>query len=162
GWLIATWQMSIGFGLGIAFLYMVLGSYLVGIGVWAWRRREQLRARQWRSLGPSLDRRVLLADAGGGLLFAGVRGLLAWPYLQVPARYPYAKRDAAWIELYSPPLRGLITAPPNSYAWGAAHEAARAGMQVPGEMSLLPGFALYALAMSGLILSTWRLSVRLW
>jgi hypothetical protein len=63
--------------------------------------------------------------------------------------------------LYSPPLRGFFTAPDTSLLWGAAHAPSRALLSLPGEMALLPGFALYALAAAGVLFSIWRLAVRL-
>ena len=157
GWLVATWQLSIGFGLGIPFLYVLLGCLLTGAGMWLVRHREQLRDR-WRDALPPV--RVLAANAGGGLFFAVVAVLLARPYLRVLELYPYARRGIAYVALYSPPVRGLFTAPAESAPWGDAHTAARALLTVPGEMTLLPGFALYVLAAVGLFFSVWPLRVR--
>ncbi len=44
---------------------------------------------------------------------------------------------------------------------GGAHATARAELSVPGEMTLLPGFFLYALAAAGLVFSVWPLLIRL-
>ena len=150
GWLVATWQVTIGFGVGLPFVYVLLGTVLVGAGVWAYRRRP------WPS------RRYLVLDGAGGLIFGATALLLALPYLKVLDLYPYARRDAGWVVLYSPPVSGLLTAPAESVVWGDAHVAARAQLSVPGEMALLPGFALYALAVAGVFFSVWPLLVRLW
>jgi hypothetical protein len=152
GWLVAAWQLAIGFGVGLPFVYVLLGCMVVGIGVWAYRR-----PRFWRA---GLPWRLLAADTGGGLVFGAVAVLLALPYLKVLELYPYTKRDASWVALYSPPLSGLFTAPAESVLWGDAHESARAQLSIPGEMALLPGFALYALAAAGLFFSAWPLLVR--
>ena len=104
---------------------------------------------------------MLLADGAGALLFAGVALMMAAPYLKVLELYPYAKRTVADVALFSPPLRGFFTAPPESLPWGSAHEGARALLSVPGEMDLLPGFVLYGLAAAGLVFSVWSLRVRL-
>jgi hypothetical protein len=128
GWLVATWQMTIGFGVGLPFVYVLLGTVLVAAGVWAYRRR------------PLPPWRLLVLDGAGGLIFGGVALLLALPYLKVLELYPYTRRDAAWVVLYSPPLSGLLTAPAESLLWGDAHAAARAQLSVAGEMALLPGF----------------------
>ena len=149
GWLTATWQITIGFGVGLPFVYVLLGTVLVGAGVWAYRRR------------PLPPWRLLVLDGAGGLIFGGAALLLALPYLKVLELYPYTRRDAAWVVLYSPPVSGLLTAPAESLLWGDAHAAARAELSVPGEMALLPGFALYALAMAGVVFSVWPLLVRL-
>jgi hypothetical protein len=149
GWLVATWQLCIGFGVGVPFLYVLLGCLVVGVVIW-WRRR-----RPWPS------RRLLGIDLAGGLLFAGTGALLALPYLKVLDLYPYARRDASWVALYSPPLSGLFTAPEQSWLWGEAHAGARSVMSIPNEMAVLPGFALYALAAAGLFFSVWSVRVRL-
>jgi hypothetical protein len=148
GWLVATWQICVGFGIGIPFLYVLLGCMIGGSAVWYVRRR------------PLPPRRVLIADGVGGLLFAAIALLLAQPYLRVLELYPYARRDRAWIDLYSPPLSGLFTAPAESHLWGEAHTAAREGLLIANEMAILPGFALYALAAIGVFFSVWPLAVR--
>jgi hypothetical protein len=147
GWLVATWQLSLGFATGLVFLYVLLGAFVVGLLVVA--------VRGWRPRPPL---RLVLADAGGGAVFTASAVLLAQPYLKVLELYPSARRDAEWIELYSAPWRGLLTAPAESRLWGGAHETARAELPMPGEMSLLPGFALLALAVAGVLFSV--LSIR--
>jgi hypothetical protein len=149
GWLVAAWQVTIGFSLGLVFAYVLLGAFLVGGVLWLVRRRT---LPPWR---------LLLADGAGGLLFAGTALLLAQPYLKVFALYPGQERSAAWIELYSPPLSGFLTAPAESWLWGGIHAKAAAQLSVPGEMTLLPGFALIALALAGLVFSVWSWRVRL-
>ena len=99
-----------------------------GVLVWAYRRR------------PLPSWRLLAADGVGGLLFGAAAVLLAQPYLKVLELYPYTRRDASWVALYSPPPRGLFTAPAESFVWGEAHATARAELSIPGEMTLLPGF----------------------
>jgi hypothetical protein len=158
GWLVAAWQLSIGFGIGIPFLYVLLGCVLAGIVAWAWRHRAELGSGAWGRALPS--RRLLGASAGGGLIFGGIALLLAQPYLHVLEIYPQFRRGRAWVELFSPPASGLFTAPEESTVWGEAHAAAREGMLLAGEMSLLPGFALYILASAGLFYSVWPLRVR--
>src|SRR5690606_32041565 len=87
--------------------------------------------------------------------------LLAQPYLRVLELYPYARRDASWVDIYSPPPGGLLIAPAESAFWGDLHETARAELSVPGEMTLLPGFAVLAFAVAGLFFSVWAIWVRL-
>jgi len=149
GWLVAAWQLTIGFGIGLVFAYVLLGCVLVGCGWWLARGRR--RPPVW----------LLLADAAGGLIFAAVALLLARPYLKVLEIYPYAKRTVADVALFSPPLRGYFTAPPESLIWGDAHATSRALLSVPGEMDLLPGFTLYGLAAAGLFFSVFPVWTRL-
>lgn len=159
GWLVATWQLSIGFGIGLPFAYVLLWCLLGGVIVWAIRHRRQLANRDWRSALP--PRALLVADAIGGLIFSVVALLLARPYLRVLELYPYARRGPAWVELYSPPFAGLFLAPAESTIWGQVQSAARSTLTVPGEMALLPGFVLYGLAAVGLVFSVWRPAVRI-
>jgi len=148
GWLVATWQLTIGFGVGLPFIYVLLACMIGGIAVWAYRRQ------------PMPGWRLLAADGVGGLVFATAAVLLAQPYLKVLELYPYTRRDASWVALYSPPVSGLFTAPAESLLWGEAHATSRAEMSIPGEMALLPGFVLYAVAAAGLVFSVWPLLVR--
>jgi hypothetical protein len=149
GWLVATWQLSLGFGVGLAFLYVLLGAVVVGVAWWALRRRSQ---PPWR---------LLVADGAGGVIFAGVAFLLAQPYLRVLDLYPNAVRNKDWVALYSPPWRGLFIAPETSWIWGGPYAGSRAQLSLPGEMALLPGYTLMALAVAGLLFSIWTVWVRL-
>ncbi|WUI10284.1 hypothetical protein OHQ87_00895 [Micromonospora sp. NBC_00421] len=154
GWAVAAWQVTLGFGIGLPFAY-VLGLLCLGgavtYGVVWWRRRVR----------PAVPRGLLLADLAGGIGFAGVTLAMAAPYFEVVARNPSGRRTVAQIEMFSPPWRGFVTAPPESWLWGERHEAARATLGFPGEMTLLPGVVLLSLAMAGIFFSAWRLRHRL-
>ncbi|MEU1606574.1 hypothetical protein [Micromonospora matsumotoense] len=154
GWAVAAWQVTLGFGIGLPFAYalgvLCLGSAVTYGVVW-WRRRAR----------PAVPRRLLLADLAGGIGFAGVTLAMAVPYFEVVARNPSGRRTVAQIEMFSPPWRGFVTAPPESWLWGERHEAARATLGFPGEMTLLPGVVLLSLAMAGIFFSVWRLRHRL-
>ncbi|OKI57908.1 hypothetical protein [Micromonospora sp. CB01531] len=155
GWLVAAWQLSLGFGIGLPFAYLLAGIVLVSAVLWFARRwlvRRVKRPFGWR---------LLLADVFGGLLFAAVGALLALPYFTVAQQHPNAARTLADIEIYSPPVSGFFTAPAESRIWGPLHEGARAVLPWHPEMTLLPGFALYALAAGGLFFSVWRVRHRL-
>ncbi|MGI5214509.1 hypothetical protein [Plantactinospora sp. CA-290183] len=149
GWLVAAWQITLGFGIGLPFGY-VLGLLCLGVGAgygWSWWRR---RTR------PVFGRRLLVADLAGGVLFAGVTLLMALPYLEVVARHPTGRRTLEQVDQFSPPLRGFLTAPPENWLWGERHAAARELLSFPGEMTLLPGVVLIGLAFAGLFFSVWR------
>ncbi len=152
GWLVAAWQLSLGFGIGLPFAYLLAGVGLVSVVLWFVRRRRVKRPFGWR---------LLLADLFGGLVFAAVGGLLAIPFFTVAEQHPNAARTLAEIDLYSPPASGFFTAPAESRVWGELHEGARAVLPWHPEMTLLPGFALYALAAGGLFFSVWRVRHRL-
>ncbi|MCI4063377.1 hypothetical protein MRQ36_12630 [Micromonospora sp. R77] len=153
GWLVAAWQLSLGFGIGLPFAYLLGGIVLVSVVIWTGRRLTGVR----RPFGV----RLLVADLVGGLLFAAVGGLLAVPYFKVSELHPNAVRTIGDIAIFSPPATGFFTAPAESRIWGGLHEGARAALPWHPEMTLLPGFVLYALAAGGLFFSVWRLRHRL-
>ncbi|MEH1164930.1 pentapeptide MXKDX repeat protein [Micromonospora sp. CPCC 205539] len=154
GWLVAAWQLSLGFGIGLPFAYFLAGAVLVAAVLFVVRR---LRTGQ----APPFGRRLLVADLVGGALFAGVGLLMAIPFFKVTELHPYAERTIGDISLFSPPATGFVTAPAESRIWGGLHEGARAALPWHPEMTLLPGFVLYALAAGGLFFSVWRLRHRL-
>ncbi|WP_243420888.1 hypothetical protein [Micromonospora globispora] len=154
GWLVAAWQLSLGFGIGLPFAYGLAGIVLVSAVVWFVRRR---RVPGKRPFGV----RLLVADLVGGALFAAVGGLLAVPYFKVAELHPNAARTIGDIAIYSPPVSGFFIAPAESRVWGGLHEGARALLPWHPEMTLLPGFVLYALAAGGLFFSVWRVRHRL-
>ncbi|MBG6101392.1 hypothetical protein IW249_001806 [Micromonospora vinacea] len=154
GWLVAAWQLSLGFGIGLPFAYFLAGAVLVA-AVFFYARR--LRTGQAVPFG----RRLFAADVLGGVLFAGVGLLMAVPFFKVTELHPYAERTIGDISLFSPPATGFVTAPGESRIWGGLHEGARAALPWHPEMTLLPGFVLYALAAGGLFFSVWRLRHRL-
>src|SRR5439155_23372193 len=105
--------------------------------------------------------RLPLASLAGLVVFAVVGAVMAWPYLQVTAQHPYARRTEGDLALFSPPLRGFFVAPPESLVWGDLHARARAGLPWAPEMAMLPGFVLWGLAAAGVIFSVWTLRQRL-
>lgn len=154
GWLVATWQISLGFGIGLPFAY-VLGVTVLAV-VLLWLVRRVLR----RPRRP-VDRRLLLTHLVGMLVFAAAGLLLALPYLTVADLHPEARRTVAELQLYSPPLKSFFVAPAESRVWGSAHADARAAMPFVPENTLLPGFALYGLAAAGLFFSIWTVRQRI-
>jgi hypothetical protein len=153
GWCVAAWQISLGFGIGLPFGY-VLGATAFVVGV-----RWLIRALRGR---PVPGRGVLVANAIGVAVFIGVGVVMAIPYFEVAKLHPEALRSVGELSVYSPTLSAFITAPAQSWLWGPAHDAARAAMPAPAETTLLPGFMLIGLAVAGLFFSVWRLRIRLW
>ena len=148
GWLVAAWQLSLGFAIGLAFAY-VLALLVVVVAVTCLIRRVW-----W-------GRKLFFTDLAGGAVFAAVGALLAIPYFRVAELYPNARRSFAEVDFYSPPWRGFFTAPQESRVWGESHAAVRATFDWQPEMTLLPGFILIALAVAGLLLSVFKLRHRL-
>ncbi|MET8370198.1 hypothetical protein ABZU42_10755 [Micromonospora profundi] len=154
GWLVAAWQISLGFGIGLPFAYILAGGVVVTAVLFVVRRLRTGRALPF-------GRRLFVADLVGGAFFAGVGLLMAYPYFKVTELHPYAERSIDDIRMYSPPVSGFVTAPAESRIWGGLHEGARGALPWHPEMTLLPGFVLYALAAGGLLFSVWRLRHRL-
>jgi hypothetical protein len=102
---------------------------------------------------------VLLTNVNimGATIFAATGILIAVPYIRLDDSGSRLEE----IQFFSPPLQGLLIGPAESRIWGAAHETPRSTLGWAAEMSLLPGFVLYALALAGLFLSIWRLRHRL-
>ncbi|SDD56939.1 hypothetical protein [Glycomyces harbinensis] len=149
GWLTALWQFSIGAGLGIPFVYLLLG---VGVVV----------GLHWLALRPRLRWRTLAADGVGGVVFSLGVLWIADKHAVVARAYPEAVRDADYISWFSPTWQSFIIAPEESRVWGAAHEAARADLTWAPEQALLVGFTLVALAVAGLVWSCWTGRQRFW
>ncbi|MFY1674326.1 hypothetical protein ACN27G_30985 [Plantactinospora sp. WMMB334] len=154
GWVVAAWQLSLGFGIGLVFAYVLGLIAVVVLASWLVRRILR-RPRQPFGI------RLLLADFWGGAVFVATGALLAIPYFKVADLHPYARRTAEDLHNYSPPPGGFLTAPPESLIWGDLHEPVRAGLPGLPETTLLPGYALLALAGAGLVLSIWTVRQRL-
>jgi len=139
GWLVAAWQMTLGFTLGLQFAYLLL--VLGAIAVLALALRGV----------PMPDRRVMAATVVGVGAFAIAAGLMARPYLRVLDAHPEARRTPAYVETFSPELRSFLAAPAQSWLWGDASHRARAPLPAPDEMSLFPGLAISLLAVLGVL-----------
>lgn len=155
GWLVAAWQISLGFGIGLVFAYVLALIAVVTVATWAWRK-----ARRWAVKRP-FGMRLALADVVGGTIFAATGVLLSLAYFEVAHLHPEATRTVNDLEAYSPPPGGFFIAPPESRLWGGLHEQARDGLPWAPEMTLLPGFVLYGLAVAGLFFSIWKVRHRL-
>jgi hypothetical protein len=151
GWLVAAWQVSLGFSLGLPFLGVlgiILLVLLVRVPVRRWRRPAERPVLGWR---------LLTTDVIGPLIVACVAALLAIPYFKGHG----TSTATAEIKFFSAPLRSLLIGPAESRLWGGPHQVPRSSLSWPAEMSLLPGFVLYALALAGLAFSIWTLWQRL-
>jgi len=139
GWLVAAWQLSLGFGVGLQWGYL-LGVVIVG-GLVLWLRAGR----------PTVPRRLVLADALGGALFLLIAGLFALPYLTAVRDHPEAERTVADLELFSPPPWGFLAAPDTNVAWGQRQAGVRAGLSFPPEMALALGGVAVALTVLGVV-----------
>ena len=150
GWAVAAWQVTLGFGLGLQFGYLLGILTLVYAVAWLVRGRS-----------PRPSRRLVAAEAGGMALFLLVAVAFALPYLAVAQAHPEARRSVADLELFSPPLTGFLTAPADSLLYGSRQEGLRAGLSFPPEMTLAVGGALVGLAVGGVVAGRWPLRRRI-
>ncbi|GAA1589963.1 hypothetical protein [Actinoplanes couchii] len=124
------------------------------------RKRAAARAPRPRPAPPKKPSTawwLFVVNALGAQTFVAVGSVLALPYVRALDTGSRIEE----ITFFSPPLRSLLIGPAESRIWGAAHATPRDSLGWAGEMTLLPGFALYALALAGLVLSVWRLRHRL-
>jgi hypothetical protein len=138
GWLVATWQFSLGFTLGLPFAYLLAAGTLAAAALW------------WRRGRPRPARAVLVATAAGMFSFALAAVLLARPYLRVLHDHPEARRSLAEVAAFSGPPEKFLAASEFSRVWGAAAEPIRDGLTFVPEQTLFPGLAILALALLGL------------
>jgi hypothetical protein len=149
GWAVAAWQVTLGFGLGLAFL-MIIG--LVAAVAIAW----------WISAGrPPVPRRLAVADLAGMVLLLTVAGTFAVIYIHAVAAYPEARRQIGDVEIFSPPWRGLLTTPSTDLLWGSHQNGLRSKLTWPPEMTLAPGLAAVVLAVLGAFVGRWSRRRRL-
>jgi hypothetical protein len=160
GWAVACWQLTLGFAVGLPFAWAIALVVLVA-GLTAVVRQRR-RGHRWREACRRAYRRarpVVRADAVGALAFAIVGALLTIPYLRVVSDFPVAKRTEEMLQRYSPPVHGLVTAPPES-VWAGVQGGLRSSMNAVQEQALLPGFAVLVLAVVGLGYSAWSVRHR--
>lgn len=137
GGVVAAWQMSVGFTLGLQFTYL-LGLLSAIFLVRVWRRTE-------RNLSP----RFIAAVIGAAAIFLAVATFLAIPYLRVANEHPEAANRLSEVELYSPPPSGFLVAPEYNFLWGDSADELRRRLSWPEEQTLFPGIAIAGLAVLG-------------
>lgn len=172
GWLVAAWQMSLGFTLGLqlAYLMAVLALLL------AWSRRRQLlalagRRRAGKPVGlaggsatlehdrrrpAGLERaglvggRLVAVTCIGVALCGAVSVYQARPYLKVASEYPTAKRTLREVKSYSAGPWAFLAASSENRVWGDVTGGARAHVSSKNESVLFPGATILVLAAIGL------------
>ena len=140
GWLVATWQFSLGFTLGLMVAYLAAAGTLAGAVVW------------WRRGRPRPPRPVIAATAAGMACLALAAGLLARPYLRVLDHHPEAERTIEDVAAFSGPPYEFLVAARSSRVWGDATAPLRDTLSAVPEMTLFPGLAILALAIAGAII----------
>jgi hypothetical protein len=149
GWLLAAWQLTLGYTTAVPFGYVLLiGTVACGIS-WLFPRRR-----------PTFGWLLRLDLLGVAIVSATAAGL-GYLYRTGMAERPETAVFPNDVALSSPPLKGFLTAPAESLFWGGGHDAPRAALSWSRGMAVLPGYFLLALALVGLVYSTWTLAKRL-
>lgn len=138
GWLVAAWQLSLGFSLGLPLVYLLAAGTAAVAVIW------------WHKGRPRPLRKILIASATGVLCFALAAGLLARPYMRVLKDHPEAERSIDNVAAFSGPPQEFLVASEDSRVWGAATKPLRDTVSVVPEQTLFPGLAILALAIFGL------------
>jgi hypothetical protein len=139
GWLTATWQLSIGYTLGLQLAYLLGGLGVVSVVGWFLVGR------------PSIPRAVMRATVAGAVLFVVWGGVQAIPTLQVAKTHPEAARSEGEVDFYSPPLRSFRATSANNLLWKNQGAEIRATLSYATEQTLFPGLTVMSLAIVGLI-----------
>src|SRR3954447_13806830 len=145
GWLVAAWQLPLGFSLGLQLAYLL---FVLAVGALAFG---------WRPA-----RRVLLASAGGLLAFALVAVLLARPYLEVGRDHPESKRTDATVAAFSGWPRMYLAPPGANTVWSGATVEQRRRLKFVPEQTLFPGLLVVVLAIVCLARGVYSRRLRWW
>jgi hypothetical protein len=138
GFAVATWQLSLGFTLGLPLTYLLAALGLIAAVVWLRRGR------------PPLDRRLVIATAAGVALFVAFTAVISRPYFRVADEYPEATRGADEVETYSGGPDLFLVAPDENIVWGKATAGIRDDLEHVPEKTLFPGLVIVALAIAGM------------
>ena len=137
-WVVAVWQVSIGWVLGLPFAYGIGGAVLIAIITWLVRRR------------PAIPRNMLIACGAGAVVFLAVSYWIAHAYLYIADNFPAAKRSPHEVAAFSGPLKVFLTAPEENWVWGAATAGIRNSLTTLQEKTLFPGLVIVVLAVAGM------------
>jgi len=150
-WVVAAWEVSIGWVLGLPFAYGIGGAVVIAIIAWLLRGR------------PPVPRRFVVATAAGAVVFAAVSYWIAHPYLYIADNFPAAKRSPDEVAAFSGPLKVFLTAPEENFIWGAATAGIRDTLTTWQEKTLFPGALILILAVVGLwstsLPKRWRIGI---
>jgi hypothetical protein len=156
GWLVAAWQISLGFTLGLQFAYLLLVLALV-MAVWWWRAHGRQSISDLRALP-----RGLVAITCVGIALCGVVTVYqARPYLKVASEYPTAKRTLREVKTYSSGPWALISASSENRVWGGITAGARDHVHSKNEDVFFPGGVIFVLAAIGLLTSIYTRRLRI-
>jgi hypothetical protein len=149
-WVVAAWEVSIGWVLGLPFAYGIGGAVVIAVIGWLLRGR------------PPVPRRMIVASAAGAVVFVAVSYWIAHPYLYIADNFPAAKRSPHEVAAFSGPLKVFLTAPEENFVWGAATAGIRDTLTTWQEKTLFPGALILVLAVVGLWSSSLPKRWRVW
>jgi hypothetical protein len=149
GWLVAAWQLSLGFTLGLQLSYLLAVLAVIAAAVW------------WRRGRPSPPRSMVTATLVGVVLFAVVGVYQSRPYLQVSHDFGSARRSIGQLHNYSASPRAFIASTPENRIWSGALASQRNALRSPNEMSLFPGLAIVLLALTGVTSAVYAKGLRI-
>jgi len=149
GWLVAAWQCSLGFALGLQLDYLLILLGLIGFVAW------------WRSGRPKPPTRVIWTTVGGALFLAISSAVLALPYLRVLDAHPEAARSIDVLYRFSPSPLAFLNAPESNLIWGDLSHTFRLRWHANAEKTLFPGLIISLLALVGLIWGRWPRALRI-
>ncbi|MGA9285819.1 MAG: hypothetical protein WBV85_10295 [Solirubrobacteraceae bacterium] len=149
GWLVAAWQISLGFTLGLQFAYMLALLALIAV-VWWWRAKR-----------PTLPRELVVITCLGVALCGVITVYEARPYLKVADEYPTARRTIKEVKNYSSDPWALLSASSENRVWGGVTSGARAHVHSKNEDVFFPGGVIGVLALIGCFASIYTRRVRL-
>jgi len=175
GWLLAAWQMSLGFTLGLQFAYLLAVLALLA-AIWWWREHAKAKDRSAVSDKPGAAStaprgavanlralpRNLVAITCIGIALCGVISVYqARPYLKVAADYPTAKRTLREVKNYSSGPWAFLAASSENRVWGSVTAGARAHVHSKNEDVFFPGAVIAVLALLGLASSIYTRRLRI-
>jgi hypothetical protein len=169
GWLVAAWQVSLGFTLGLQFCYLLAVLAVIAAVYW-WRgglrtstpgRDAEAAAPERTTAEPSpagaapgrgpLIPRHLLAVTLAGIAVVGVIGVYeSLPYLKIAHDYPTAKRTLKEVRNYSSGPAAWLSASSENRVWGGVTSGMRAKVHSKNESVFFPGGLILLLAAIGL------------
>jgi hypothetical protein len=149
GWLVAAWQISLGFTLGLQFAYLL--AVLTVLAVFYW----------WRAGRPALPRALVVITCVGLLVTGAVTAYQSRPYLKVAAEYPTAKRTIKEVENYSSGPAAWISASSENRVWGGVTAGAREDVHSKNEDVFFAGGLILLLALIGLAAPLYTRRLRL-
>jgi hypothetical protein len=155
GWLVAAWQMSLGFTLGLQLAYLMVALALLAAVRWwrEWRpaaRSAGVAERRNRAAPAVLGRDLVAITCVGVALCGAISVYEARPYLKVASEYPTAKRTLREVKAYSAGPWAYLAASSENRVWGGVTAGARAHIHSKNESVFFPGAAILVLVLVGL------------